>query len=200
MKNKYILILLPLTFILMTSACEDPPGENNVPPEECDFSNGKHDFDGIILQTSIVNKPFNWDSDHDVNGDDNVDDKMLGIFDNNPLASEDNPKITLTLTGVGCTGTENRVYTEEADVYPEVLYNAPTVQDKADIKLEIKSAEYSEKVCYWEREFLKVAGGGFHSTGIIFGVWQPTTKAMDDGDERSVYVHNSFNDYIYNYQ
>lgn len=198
MKHILILILLPLTFIVMVSSCDVPP-----PTPDCDFTNGFHDFDGIVLKyKDNLEKPFNWESDHDKDNppDLKVDNMMKGVMTDNSLSTEDDPKITLTLTGVKCYGTEDRVYTDDNDVGFESLDNGPKIQAMVNLKLEIKSAEYNGTKCYWEREYIDVVGSGVHPTGEIEGVWLSSNKANDDGDERAVYVHASFNDYIYNYQ
>lgn len=181
----------------MASRCED---DSNSPPPDCVFTNGHHDFDGIILKyNDNYEEPSFWKSDHDNNSDLKVDNIMMGVMTENYLSTVDDPKITLTLTGIKCSGTENRVYTDDKDVGWESLNNGPTIQAKVNLKLEIKSAEYKGTKCYWEREYID-KGSGFHYTDEIEGVWVSTNKANDDGRERAVYVHNSFNDYIYNYQ
>lgn len=196
MKIKRLLYFVPFAFLFIT--CEPQV----TPP--CEIENDlTHDFDGMELDFPITNAPFFYEDDHDWNPNDGkVDDVLLGIIENNHNARNDDGQITLTMTGRTCDGSKNRVYTSDdvGDVFYTVLQNGPATGYEVDLKLEIKSADYDYKKCYWERRYLEVSGFAWsHPTGTLYGTWISSNKAMDDGNERNVYVHNTFNGYIYNF-
>ncbi|MFW5761872.1 MAG: hypothetical protein ACOCXH_12925 [Cyclobacteriaceae bacterium] len=199
MKIKKILYLLPLTLMVFTSCHEFV----QVDPVPCDIGMDlNHDFDGLELDYQASLAPQLFEEDHDLNSTGKVDSELLGLVDQNTNALNDDAQITLTMTGRDCEGSQKRVYTRNdlGDISCRSLYNGPVTGYIVDLKLEIKSAEYNYKRCYWDRRYIENSGMKWsHPTGILYGTWISSNRAMDDGTERNVYVHNSFNGYIYNY-
>ena len=182
-------------------------GCNEAPPlTDCSYKeNGTLTFVEMHLLIPDNNKPAMFDSDHSTTYTGYCE-SFTNILDNNLSSTSDDASVSLIVSCSDCNGDYTKMYEKTpppSNYSYNQLYDTPIEPDYGidKVVLTVTSADYGNYYCKWDATFMRSDFSTQTSiqAGDIVGTWHPKSKAQEDGKPKVVYVHDTFNNYIYTY-